>query len=434
MKLKEKGFDLTPTGEGWLVAALDPFHDYRLKPEGFPDLVSSNSIVQIHNYSIDVSAPASAGGNNWDCSVIYTGLDAYPTAGVPVLDAAKPFCGALEYDHADLATLRRINSLTVITDATGVALNPANSTGDFYGLPSFRSSQQGRLIGVAVEVHNTTAEMYRQGSMSVAMLPPTADDVQSMTLIDTNVAPQYTKDFQCDSSTYLPSYIADVKSVPQAGTWEARKGVYMIPRLSKGNINPTSATPNRSTLVRYKTAGGSAACVTVPQFVEATISAMPYYHGFGSSSFSPMCAFFSGLSDQTTLTVTFRCIVEYFPTVSSEMISLTTPSARHDPKALAAYCAVAESAPYAVPVGNNASGDYFRDVVEAAAQVIPYVRTFYSAGKAIVSAVRPVAQNVGRAIADLSAQSRARREERKARKQSKLVSRNQAGKNANPRM
>lgn len=424
---------MTSTGEGWLIACLDPFHDYRLKPEGFPDLVSSNSIVQIHNYSFDVSAPASAAGNNWDCSVIYTGLDAYPTTGIPVLDMSKPFCGGAEYDHADLATYRKINSLTVISDATGVALNPANSTGDFYGLPSFRSSQQGRLIGVAVEVHNTTAEVYRQGSLSVAMLPPTADDVQSMTLIDTNAAPWESKDFQCDSSTYLPSYVADVKSVPQSGTWEARKGVYMIPRLSKGSINPTSATPNRATLVRYKTTGGSAACCTIPQFNEATIGTnpMPYYHGFGSSSFSPMCAFFSGLSDQTTLTVTFRCLVEYFPTVSSEMISLTSPSARHDPKALAAYCAVAESAPYAVPVGSNASGDYFRDVVGAAAQLIPYVRTIYNVGKQVYDIAKPVASNVGKIFSEMSA---ANRERRAARRQKKdAVKKNQAGKSANPR-
>jgi len=376
-------------------------------------------VVQLHNYSLDVAVPASAGAGLWDCSVIYTGLDTSSATGIPVVPAAKPFCGAIAWDHGDLATYKLMNSLTVITDATGVALTPSNTTGVFQGMPSFRSTHQGRLIAVAVEIHNTTAEINRQGSLTVGMLPPSSADVQSITPIDGAGVPYYDKDFQADSTTYFPGVVGDLKSVPQSATWEARKGVYMIPRLSKADIVPTTPTPNRGTICRWRDGTAtSGAAITVPQFVEATLN-MPYYQGFNPSSFSPMCAFLSGLSNATTLTVTFRCLVEYFPTVSSEMISLTSPSASYDPKAMAAYSAICESAPCAVPVSMNAGGDYFRAILSTVSALGPVVRGFINAGTGALAVLREV---------------RKKAQENKADRQSRkgLITKNGAGSQAMP--
>jgi len=115
------------------------------------------------------------------------------------------------------------------------------------------------------------------------------------------------------------------------------------------------------------------------------------------------------------------------------MISLTTPSARYDPKALAAYCGVSETAPYAVPVSMNAGGDYFRSVVESAAQLIPYVRNAYAVGKQIYGIAKPVLNNVGAIFKDMRAKNVANRKARKAGREANKINKLQAGAGANPR-
>jgi hypothetical protein len=100
---------------------------------------------------------------------------------------------------------------------------------------------------------------------------------------------------------------------------------------------------------------------------------MPAWVPTNISSFNPAVAVFSGLSIQTTLTVTVRSYVEYFPTVGHPYMPLCAPSPVLDMKALAAYSIAARAAPYAVPADMNPAGEYFRMVLKILRAVAPSI-------------------------------------------------------------
>jgi hypothetical protein len=66
---------ISKDAEAWLVACLDPYHDYQYDLEGLPDQRSAPSVVQTHNQSYSLTIPTSAGGGNWDASVLFTGIN-----------------------------------------------------------------------------------------------------------------------------------------------------------------------------------------------------------------------------------------------------------------------------------------------------------------------------------------------------------------------
>ena len=72
-------------------------------------------------------------------------------------------------------------------------------------------------------------------------------------------------------------------------------------------------------------------------------------------------AYFTGLSEETVLTLTLRYVVESRPTASNpQLLSLASQTAMYDPLALELYRTIRASLPVGVPVNFNAKGDWFR--------------------------------------------------------------------------
>jgi hypothetical protein len=372
-KLKTLGYPVTSQAGEWLTCALDPFHDYRMSAEGFPDLMSSTSIVELHTRELTITAPAAAAGGLWDAHVLFTGFDSYIADNYLGSMANAASRGYVEYDHAAYSSLPRISSLSVFTNATGVQCGVGGTTGSSYHLPNVTSNHANRMIACGVEVHNNTAELNKQGSVSCSMLPAQSADSISMKAIDVNGTPWEETDYQSDFSIMYPTYISDVKSVPQSSTWEAAKGVYMIPRLAKNEIPVHEYASGKITTFRSVIAGSTVASATFPWHytVDSAARKQPYMTGMFPNSFSPMSAFFTGLSPETTLTVTYRSFIEYFPSLNTELISMASPSAVYDPMALKAYAEICEHAPYVVPVGYNAGGEYLRMLLQVMNKWIP---------------------------------------------------------------
>ena len=80
-------------------------------------------------------------------------------------------------------------------------------------------------------------------------------------------------------------------------------------------------------------------------------------------------AVFSGLSHETTLRVTVRMYFEEFPSFTSENISMCTDSAAPDDRALQLYGYVLQQMAPGTPVGDNASGDWYKYVMKILGQV-----------------------------------------------------------------
>jgi hypothetical protein len=83
-----------------------------------------------------------------------------------------------------------------------------------------------------------------------------------------------------------------------------------------------------------------------------------------TAPFDTTGAFFTGLSQQTTLLVKLRVYVERAPSFKDYALApLASPSAGYDINALQLYAQAINMLPCAVKVDENAAGDWFRAVV-----------------------------------------------------------------------
>lgn len=354
----------------WLTAALDPYHDYQIRLEGLPDVISAPSVVKMHNQSYTLTAPASAAAD-WDAMIAFTGANTCIGLN-PTLK--KGTYGQVHlYDHAAPDTGAPFGSFVIKAAAAGTDMVfgipiTAGDTHVAFGASS-NTSDRNRIIAVAFEVTNTTAAIYKQGSTTVAALPNPVSDFSTCMYCDTNAAP-YNLDFK--QSWLSPMYAANrgaLLQIPGVSTWESAEGVYAIPRLCSmaGNVDCPKENLRGCDVRDSVTVGGH---TTVPSAV-AAIGGQRFIllPGVAASGFGALQVAMCGLSHETSLTVTMRTMVEYFPSFGSDMMPLATPSTAYCPKAFEVYSEIVRRAPYAVPVKQNAAGDYFRKILKIGGQV-----------------------------------------------------------------
>lgn len=355
---------LSSDSEGWLIAALDPYHDYQYEVHGLPDERSAPSVVQIHNQSYTLTAPAIAGSSTWDASVEYSGFSSAIGAKPGLMTVAST--AVHPYDHNSISIGQPFGALNIWAGAAGSPwiTGAPYITGETHDcLGSCLTTDRCRVIAVALEIHNTTAEIYRQGSLTVAQRADVARDARSVQYMDTNGTPHLNfPSYQADLAGMRASTLAPLLGVPGAQTWPAAEGCYVVPRMVEvpRNVNLFLASGDRTPVV-YGSDGKAG--TLEPSAFTPTPFFVPTIEAVYPSGFCPVQVFFSGLSNQTSLTITFRTIVEYFPALGSALLPLAEPSPTYDPSVFGAYSAIIKEAPYAVPVSQNAAGDYFKKIL-----------------------------------------------------------------------
>jgi hypothetical protein len=321
----------------------------------------------------------------------------------------------------------RFGSLTIQAGASGVALPVGVTTaGNTYAnLPSTFGQDYCRTIGVAFEIHNTTAEVYRQGSVITGMLPDPAADSANFLYIDSTASWEQ-RALQGSTLPVMPATSSIVQTIPTAQVWPASKGVYAIPRLNATTL-PVRALSASSRSIKVDDSTAGFPCYTSPDGGFLTIGAnnWPTFNGAEVSGFSPIASFFTGLSAETTLTITFRTIVEYFPNVESTILPLASPSSTYEPKVLEQYSRIITEAPYAVPVGMNSAGDYFRRIMSIVGKVAPMAAP-------LLGPYAPIATGAGMLASSLAQIGARKQNPPKKQQPNPLISRRAAGKRAMP--
>lgn len=370
----EKEMSISKAGQEWMVSCLDPFHDYQQTLSGYPDMEAGRSVCQMYTTSYNIAMPSSY-TTGYNCQVVFTGLDAmanttgagtqhmyYFDSGKQQMTYSSTTAGSGAYKLTTAPVMVLCSTGTTAPTLDNVATTGTGGTNPVHYASLYTRSvaTRGRLIGIGIEVHNTTAELYKQGTVTVGQLASDYGTAYSVYTVDSDAAYESIPVTYCKGAT-LPSSEASLRAIPGSGQWEAAKGVYMIPRLLRSELPIMS--PGHCACACFSEGAKHfgqvpmiGADVTTPQF---NVQGLPI------SSFSPMSAIFTGLSPQTTLRVTVRSIVEFFPGDGDAFLPLAIPSALYDPLALTAYAAASRSAPYAVPVSMNAAGDYFRLVLKA---------------------------------------------------------------------
>jgi hypothetical protein len=207
---------------------------------------------------------------------------------------------------------------------------------------------------------------------------------------------------QADRALVQANTLQPLLSVPGSCTWPASEGVYAIPRMTMvpRDVLTYSYTPgvaaNQGASSRLPILYGTDGNIATPEptgFHAVGGYEQCLFKPFGPNGFSPLQVWLSGLSSQTSLTVSFRTIVEYFPALNSPLLPLASPSPVFDPKALACYSAAAARAPYAVPVNQNSAGDYFKKILKVLGESLSVISPVFGEfsplalglGKALVS-------------------------------------------------
>lgn len=431
---------VTPSGVKWLEVATDPFHDTEIRPDGYPDMVSTRSITQTVTQTITVNAPSGV-TTNWDLHVFFAPLaptftqsDVIPSStleeeihfttdtvyvgkpGQPIklgktdhdapvkLGFKKGPCKppkkeSSEDDDDDtvtpsiyqgyyLCTVDRLGHVQSVTGHTwvnpgwnaiaiGAGLDWSTNLGvnqPGIQLPGTYASGAWRLIATGLEVTNTTASLYKGGSVTCYRSPsPQGYGEYFVQASDEDPT------VPCSGPTCVtpPFSQSDAALYPNSRTWGAEDGIYLIP------------TMNSTTNPYYVPKPGMAGMITPSSFSNLNLGNgwlgwFPFVSGSGGNypnSSLATClpwdisgAIFAGLNTQSAMQVTVRYYIERNPTIADpNLLVLARTPCPYDPVVQEIYTRCMEELPVGVKVGMNPLGEWFTEVLEGIGEWAPKI-------------------------------------------------------------
>jgi hypothetical protein len=453
---------MTEDGRQWVTAALDPFHDSRLKVRGLPDSDTSPSLIQVIEKSTSISVPS--GSTNWAFHVftlpeihattmnqsMYVNGATTPNIYNPangsdraVDTAGNPQATWIVGDGSGSGTAGQvvgsINVWAWSTDTTApmypngqAAFAPPASAISLTPLVISESDignncSRMRIISKGFELRNTTAELYKQGTLTVSRVP-SYNRIQTLPIVANGIINNYVgaspsgyrgtvAENTHEICSAPPATVSEALAYEGSKQWEASKGVYCVQTmdaernpmvqgsyLRRGFFNNTTVkNPVDGTLANNFASG----MIGYAQFIDTTSGAawskqVPFCQ---STPFDISSVLATGLSNQTTFTLTVKYIVEVAPHANDPgykaLVYSLTPSPAQDRVALRLYQLIASQLPVGVPVDMNGSGEFFEIIRSLVAKYGPAVSDVLraiphpvaQAAAQVVSAASKAAQN-----------------------------------------
>lgn len=413
----------TEEGAEWLNMALDPFFDGRLRPTGYPDTTSTNSVVQTIRKEATITSSSTS---TWECHSLFMPVTPGTDQGF-----------ALEFDIGTLApdgfTASSGNgkppssTFSILTGNPGMDwLNDASS--EFTLITSLNLDKsftysQYRLVGGGFEVHNVTPELTAGGTISCWRSPGTrGESYYTQTLATSSTTTTETMPVSKRSSikealttvysplqtcSMPPTTLAEASILPNTLTWDAKKGAYMI-FAQNCSDNP----------ITVKSPG----CVGFVEPFDATNNNSPAFYSKSNYQTHHLLPFdacgciISGCPPGSTFTFVVKYFLEVFPPSTDNLATLSQPSPQYDPAVLAIYSHSLQSLPVGVPVGMNPKGEWFQTVLEDiskwASPIGNALSTIFPPAAAIGNIVGPAAKAVS-TLAFPKDQKKEKREKKK---------------------
>jgi len=395
---------ISPTGRDWLIAAIDPFHDAQLQNlEGWPDTECGASVVRCIKKSVTVAVPNLASfpaGQNWDCHIaMWPWMNGTTTFSQCTARRGNVIVGQALPNTAPFAPMGGIQIWAVQPGQNLDILQSVGSTVQVgrIDLDPIYTQGSGRLIGVGYEVHNTTAELYIQGSACCYRQQADVPFSSTYQIGGTNTAGgTYSGVLNGLPTRSPPINLGQAMLMSGSRQWTAAEGMYQVAAfLSEENpaypVPPSTPIilPNGSDDQEGLAYNGGTSTVFYP-------TGQPIVNGFTFYPFSRVHpihqsgSIFTGLSYQTTLTINVNFFYESFPSVSDvDILVLAKPSAIYDPCVMELYSRLVQELPVGVPVRENGLGDWFLQAASDAAKFI---------GPAIAALPHPIAKGAGAAL------------------------------------
>lgn len=364
---------ITAEGMNWLVQATDPFHDTEIPPTGFPDPDTSRSLVQTYVYTQQLVAPSGLATPTWDAHVFFLPLSPIQSATIAndvYTRATINARGVIAPLNNNIFLVSGYNALSVPAGydwVNGPLATPGVNTS--LQFPRTGSTGQYRLVACGFEVVNTSAELYRGGSVTVFRTPTSNTTRQIYFGIGSYTAQQVT--------TLPASTQAEAQLYPSSRTWGAEDGCYVVGTLNGAENSYITSQPSNAAATVQMTSNelqniANSVITFIPgssfvtnQFMEPCNQILPFdSHG----------AIFTGLLPQATLQVTVRYYIERIPTSRNpDLLVLTRPPTPFDPVALEIYSRALSALPVGVKVSENPLGEWFNEVMDMVSSWAPKI-------------------------------------------------------------
>lgn len=488
--------EISPEACDWVKYALDPFHDLQLENlKGYPDVSTEPTVVVKIRQAIEISAPEGLDRDaNWDCHLALSPID---YAKPPVsLRESGPGAATTGYNMSvnfrpnittdtpggapagwirqpgqnteGASTTQRVDGL-MINSVPSQGVDGAEWTytpGHMPTVPAggyemknivlddyldFEQTDLGayRVLYSGFEVVNTTAQIYKQGAVTVYEYGNTQETSQAIVPRAVKSASTGAFDSSLQSTIALNTYrsppntIAEAKIMPGSHTWPAQDGCYVCAKFQ--TENPFQAVTQRNYVLAQNqsyglansgygtvaSGGRQSGSICSPGLVgdnpnvtgptigsdSSPYNAAPCVH---ISRMNTAGAYFTGLSYKSTLFVTWKVGIERLPAANKPtFLALATPSASFDPNALVLYNLVAHNLPPGCPQGWNDLGRWYNTIADVARAVIPRAYP-------IVNAAQMIMKGLGAsqtAIASIKAAAKAANSRSKAAQKIQTVAR-----------
>lgn len=414
--------ELSPGGKDWLVEALDPFHDTILNNNrGWPDVSTAGSVVQCIKSSMQVSATSGGGGAvaaPWDCHIaVLPSLLPSPYIASTTRRGAGFFWDSTVSTSGPFGGLMAMASFSAGTPVNWFPFTGHPTYLGSMGLDKAYSSGTTRVIGIGFEVHDTTAEIYRQGSCTVYRQPE--PERESMVYCGTSNAAVLGSEMMNYTFTGMPMRLpptntAEAMLLAGSRQWASKEGCYCVGAFHS-NQNPPQATSyvtpvwqqatDEDQMIATPTAADNVSTIWVRNTrpgISRTIGGLTFtslttnpdkiypFHQFG--------AIFSGLNPNSTLTINMNVYVEHFPSIANKPLTvMSTPSCRLDTMALEIFSHALSVMPVGVPVRENGLGTWFANLIS---EIEPFVTPIAAAFNPVLGAVTKGAGVASRTFLD----------------------------------
>lgn len=472
---------MTQSGADFLKLSLDPFHDYELTPVGIPDAETSKVVIQTIKETFQLSAPEGT-TDLWSAHIFnlpethaHTVFPAmapqcldyqYRQAAVPLIDTdpvkwalnnrVSQNAGMLISDnskeneiHLGLLNIHTFKSDQPVFSPSnaqqiGWSTAPVPDSSSVLG-STFGNYGRRRLVALAFEIHDTTAKIYKQGSLTSYRIAQS--ESINLCVVDGNPElstggshiPNHNNASYLDGTQVIPPSGMPVpkpyrelnappssmdEAMAYSGTrqWQADKGAYVVCQqdinrnvLKFSEIRPLLITQGeqpvkRNSIPSYSFTSPPPPGTQAPTYsawAEASADYIPISDSaptYAVRSIAENCddlsytapfhtsgVMLTGLSPQSTFTVTLRATWEYAPHIHDEatgnLVFLAKPSPPIDELALTLYQRASIDLPTAVPVDMNAKGDFWDMTLKALSVAVPSGLSLLGAPGAAVGAM-----------------------------------------------
>lgn len=368
---------LTAPGYEWLKIALDPCHDNA--PKGFVGMPSGScgkSVTCRVVSEFQISKPGYLGAGNWNVCISNNPM--VETIGVlrGIADANNAMC------NTDVINLHTMSGVE-IRYSSGSNPFPLYAA-DTVGLDPEYTKGPYKVCGVGLECINTTAEIYKQGMYTGGTMNQTSQNLYAGTI--NNVTPTHTwngySTVTFSPFRSIPTTLKELLLIANIVNWPAAEGFYSPVRLKDPYCPSIAMAPIAPLLLQNDLAsghlgpGGPGDLTTyiptnpclVPllrqQEAENELGGVwALAEGAGIYHCDSSINMFTGLSDQTSLTLRVVWYIERFPNDQEpSIVVLSRPAPDYDPVALELYNHVVQSMPHAVMFKDNPDWEWWKSV------------------------------------------------------------------------